>query len=99
MGPAAPTANVYNPANNRNSNSGYDQAGNLSAFGSVSLAYDAENRQESAGPNTYYYDGAGQRVVKFGTASTVYVYDAFGRLAAEYDLNEAATPAPCMAIT
>ena len=83
LGPGAPTANVY--TNNRNTNSTYDAAGNLTVFGSVSVAYDAENRQKTAGSNSYLYDGLGQRVGKTTTSgTTVYVNDALGQLAAEY---------------
>jgi RHS repeat-associated protein len=65
------------------------------------MTYDAENRQISAYDSasqvseTYSYDGAGQRVQKgvSGGASTVYVYDAFGRLAAEY--SSGSNSAPC----
>ncbi len=55
-------------------------------------AYDAENRQVSES-NTignpaanYYYDGVGQRVLKWiaGGGMTLYIYDALGQLAAEY---------------
>jgi RHS repeat-associated protein len=93
-GPAAPTANVYNPANNQNANSKYDADGNLTAFGAVTLSYDAGNRQTAAGVNSYLYDGLGQRVEKVAVgATTVYVYDAFGQLAAEY--STAVTAAPC----
>jgi RHS repeat-associated protein len=54
-------------------------------FGSMSVSYDAENRQIAAGGTSYAYDGAGQRVKKVApSGTTVYVYDAFGQLAAEY---------------
>lgn len=85
VGPGAPTANVYNAANNRNANSTYDAAGNLTVFGSVGVSYDAENRQTAAGVNSYLYDGVGQRVEKvLPSGTTVYAYDAFGQVAAEY---------------
>jgi RHS repeat-associated protein len=58
------------------------------------MAYDGENRQKTATqiiegtPYTheYFYDGEGRRVKKLlsSGATTVYVHDAFGRLAAEY---------------
>jgi RHS repeat-associated protein len=53
------------------------------------LTYDAENRITSAsgapGSTTYEYDGDGRRVKKVsGSTTTVFVYDAFGQLAAEY---------------
>ena len=69
---------------------GYDTAGagNLAVLPSREMTYDAENRMTSsavtAGGTTtteYAYDGEGRRVKKGGT---VYVYDAFGTLAAEY---------------
>ena len=53
--------------------------------------YDAENRLESAGGGAqaggseYLYDGDGRRVRKaWGAQVTVFVYDAFGKLVAEY---------------
>jgi YD repeat-containing protein len=61
--------------------------------GSAVLNYDAENRQKSAtnppaygGGTVYYqYDGNGKRVEKaMDSGLTVYVYDTFGKLAAEY---------------
>jgi RHS repeat-associated protein len=88
IGPGAPTANVYSasgPGKNRNVNSTYDTAGNLTLFGSMNVSYDAENRQIVAGATSYFYDGVGQRVKKIApSGTTVYVYDAFGQLAAEY---------------
>lgn len=63
-------------------------------FGSVGVSYDAKNRQTVAGPNSYYYDGLGQRVEKVVPGeTTVYVYDAFGSLTAEY--NTVAVVSPC----
>ena len=63
----------------------YDTAGNLAAIGGFTFAYDAENRLVSSTLNSvstdYAYDGEGRRVKK---GSVVMVYDAFGRLAAEY---------------
>jgi RHS repeat-associated protein len=63
----------------------YDAAGNLTAIGGFTFAYDAENRLASSTLNSvttnYVYDGEGRRVKK---GSVVMVYDAFGRLAAEY---------------
>jgi RHS repeat-associated protein len=54
--------------------------------------YDAENRVTSAGGgptnggSSYFYDGVGERVKKVvGSDATVFVYDAAGRLVAEYD--------------
>jgi RHS repeat-associated protein len=91
---------IYNPFNNRliSNQSGainYDIAGNQTNYGSFSLGYDANNLTKSftsaSGSNgTYAYDGADKRVKKVVTSSngtlatTYYVYDALGRLAAEY---------------
>ncbi|MGC8884743.1 MAG: RHS repeat domain-containing protein [Bryobacteraceae bacterium] len=67
----------------------YDAAGNQTAIGGFTFAYDTENRLVSSTLNgvvtTYAYDGEGRRVKKSTGGSTVtFVYDAFGRLAAEY---------------
>jgi len=51
------------------------------------FGYDLENRQTSfnGGSVTYAYDGDGRRVKKTEAGgTTIFVYDAFGRLAAEY---------------
>jgi len=96
IGPGAPTANVYNPLTNRNTNSGYDYAGNLNTFGSQSANFDAENRLLTVGSETYFYDGVGQRVGKTGpSASIIYIYDAFGQLASEYNLSTNPAVPPC----
>ena len=93
-GPAAPTANAYTAANNRNANSTYDAAGNLTVFGAASVTYDAENRQKASGANSYLYDGLGERVEKvLASGTTVYVYDAFSELVAEYSAT--VVTAPC----
>ena len=70
----------------------FDNAGNLLSETFVgSMAYDAANHQTTftdpvtSAVTTYAYDGAGNRVRKItAAATTVYVYNAFGRLAAEY---------------
>lgn len=77
--PPMPTSNIYNSAN-QNPNLTYDAAGNQTGFGSITLTYDAENRQTSATyipsgqsctqtdnscwTGWYVYDGLGQRVEK-----------------------------------
>ena len=67
-----------------------DGRGNLTGLGARQFSYDAESRlkqsQTGSGPETtYHYDGAGRRVKKEApAATTVYVYDAMGQLAAEY---------------
>ncbi|MDP9054301.1 MAG: RHS repeat-associated core domain-containing protein, partial [Acidobacteriota bacterium] len=73
----------------------YDNAGNVLTVGGMarSFTYDAENRQVTACLNcasgsptgTYAYDGNGQRVSKTaGGQTTIFVYDAWGKVAAEY---------------
>jgi RHS repeat-associated protein len=87
-----PSSNVYNGVGggNHRSDVTYDH-GNEISMPSVCdncLAYDAENRLISYTPSNtaYSYDGNGQRVMKQSASdSTVYVYDAFRQLAAEYD--------------
>ena len=83
-------ASHFDPATNRLllGSSQFDFAGNLTQDprGAVST-YDAENRATTAnsGNVTYRYDGEGRRVLKqIGNEKTVYVYDALGRLVAEY---------------
>ncbi len=81
-----PAPTQFNPFNQTTVNGAeYDAAGNQKKIGGYSRAYDAENRMVSstlAGvTNTFAYDGEGRRVKK---DSAVYVYDAQGRLAAEY---------------
>ena len=72
----------------------YDMAGNLLQVGNMarSFTYDGENRQVTATIGTmtsaYTYDGEGRRVTRTTpwnsvAPTTVYVYDAFGELAAE----------------
>ncbi len=73
---------------------------NGTAAGQWSAAYDGENKQRyycaetiaACGPANdtaeYVYDGEGNRVQKLTSSSTtIYVYDAFGRLAAEYNMG------------
>jgi RHS repeat-associated protein len=89
---------VLNPANNRITPQAgelydYDTAGNLikDKTGNT-YAYDAAGRQvkynggaSANGGATYTYDGDGKRVKKVaGVVVTVFVYDAMGRLVAEY---------------
>ena len=87
-----PTSNVYN-GNNRIIGASYDGAGNQTVVNGNALTYDAENRQTSAtepaslggATEQYFYDGDGRRVEKSGPGgTTIYVYDALGKLAAEY---------------
>jgi RHS repeat-associated protein len=70
---------------------GYDAVGNQTQLNPYTLSYDAENRitgvsSTESGNAEYWYDGEGRRVKKLvnGSKKTLYVYDAFGRLSAEY---------------
>jgi YD repeat-containing protein len=96
-----PTSNVYNAANQISGGS-YDGAGNQTVVNGNAVFYSAENRVVSVtvpqnlggGTETIAYDGLGQRVQKTVPSGTaVYVYDAFGQLAAEY--ASAASASPC----
>ncbi len=96
-----PAANVFNASNQIGT--AYDAAGNQTAVNGNTIAYDAESRQISAaepaalggGVENYLYDGGGQRVEKTGPGgTTVYVYDALGRMAAEYGATGRRRPAP-----
>jgi YD repeat-containing protein len=89
-------------SNNQINGKTYDQTGNQQTAGGNKLAYDFENRivSETDGVShaveTYVYDGDGRRVGKYGpseTPETVFVYDALGRMAAEY--STAADSSPC----
>jgi RHS repeat-associated protein len=95
----------YNPANNRiapqaGEQYAYDAAGNLTRDkGGNAFAYDGESRQtlynggaSVNGGATYSYDGEGKRVKKVaGVVSTIFVYDAVGRMVAEYSSEAAAS--------
>jgi RHS repeat-associated protein len=95
-----PTSNVYSTAN-RISGSSYDASGNQLAVNGDTATYDAENRLSTVteppsmggGTETLVYDGSGRRVQKIlPSGTTNYVYDAFGRLAAEYSTNPSQSP-------
>ncbi|MGH9618542.1 MAG: RHS repeat-associated core domain-containing protein [Bryobacteraceae bacterium] len=93
-----PTMDMFN-SKNQVSYFSYDAAGNLLSVNGDTAAYDAENRMTSAydpvthNTETYLYDGSGQRVEKTGPAgTTVYVYDAFGQLTAEYSTTQNTSP-------
>jgi RHS repeat-associated protein len=95
-----PTANVYDANSNRLQGAPYDPVGNLTAYSDDKLIYDAENRLTIASETgfsteNYTYDAEGRRVMKStqGT-STVYVYDVFGHLTAEYNAGATAS-SPC----
>ena len=103
---AAPAANycsqtpsgIFNNANQITGRS-YDAAGNLLSLTGSNFTYDAENRittvsQPGIGSVTYAYDGNDRRVLKINSsgAQTAYVYDASGRLAAEYAIGAPSSP-------
>jgi len=94
-----PTVNVSNNRFTTGQGYTYDLAGNLitDAQGR-SFAYDAENKQKTVS-NTggtvgqYFYDGDGKRVKKVaGSETTIFVYDAMGKLVAEYSTQTASIP-------
>ena len=102
QGNIATISSLYNASNQLvMSGVGYDLAGNMNALNTFSgVKYDAENRltnESSPGPFVYQYDGSGRRVTKTGGGNTkVYLYDAAGELAAEYDTTaQAALCATC----
>jgi RHS repeat-associated protein len=79
----------------------YDDAGNITTDGKFrarKYQYDANNRQRSVslidntGAATSVYDGAGERVATIANGTTSYmVYDAMGKLVAEYGQVASAT--------
>ena len=77
---------------------GYDNAGNLTATSlGETLAYDADNRLKSytlsSATTSYQYGPEGRRVQKATPTTTeTYVYDAFGKLAAEYSTAAPTSP-------
>jgi RHS repeat-associated protein len=85
-----PTAN---PADNKLVGTNYDNAGNtkVDANGQTFI-YDAENKQVQVNNSSgivgqYYYDGDGKRIKKFvpsTSETTIFVYDASGKMVAEY---------------
>ena len=99
--PLMPTATTgFSSATNRLTLSGasYDNAGNLTGtpLGDT-LAYDAENRLTgytlSSATTNYKYGPQGRRVQKLTPTTTeTYVYDAFGKLAAEYSTATPTSP-------
>lgn len=89
LNPLTPTTlSAYNASTNRLTANGYDVAGNQTQEGVGRMfTYDAENRQLTfnATAGQYAYDGDGRRVKKIdSTGTTVFVYDAGGKMIAEY---------------
>jgi RHS repeat-associated protein len=89
-----PTINTAN--NNRIDTSQgyvYDLAGNVTQDLSHLYMFDAEERQtkvDAGATGQYFYDGTGQRIKSITSAgTTIYVYDAMGRLVAEYTTGNA----------
>ncbi len=91
---------TFNASNNRmasGQNWTYDAAGNVTVDpDGRTFAYDAENKQvevknlSSATIGTYYFDGDGKRVKKAVPSSgetTIFVYNAGGKLVAEYSTS------------
>jgi RHS repeat-associated protein len=87
------------PTNNRLIGSTFDNAGNTTANpNSQILVYDAENKQVQVSGTTgligqYFYDGDGKRVKKYVPSTgetTIFVYDASGKMVAEYSTVVAA---------
>jgi RHS repeat-associated protein len=82
-----------NPTNNKLVGTNYDAVGNtkIDANGQTFI-YDAENKQvqvnnASGIVGQYYYDGDGKRIKKFvpsTSETTIFVYDAGGKMVAEY---------------
>jgi YD repeat-containing protein len=93
-----PTGSAWiTPKNRINLSAGsYDRAGNQISLPPYSAAYDADNRLTTmSGTLAYAYDGEGRRVKKVNESLTTrYVYDAFGKLAAEYAVGTAPSGAP-----
>ena len=108
-----PTAQSnFDPATNRLGVAGaqYDAAGNQTFYTPFTLAYDAENRNVSVtspgnGNLTFAYDGDGRRVRKVWTpsggssATTYFIYNALGQLAAEYSTEQPAATGTSWAFT
>ncbi len=98
VSPYVPTSFDAGTNQNRGGGGAGWSASSYDAYGNViqdsagnTFAYDAENRQTSAGGTTYGYDGYGQRVQRTSSSGTsTYIYDVFGNMAAEYDTQ--ATP-------
>ncbi len=95
---------AVNAANNRLSTSDnytYDSSGNTSADAQGrTFVYDAENKQISVSDingtiGQYFYDGDGKRIKKIVPSTgevTIFVYDAAGKMVAEYSTDQPQAP-------
>ncbi|MBM3788376.1 MAG: hypothetical protein FJW30_28910, partial [Acidobacteria bacterium] len=101
-------AGAFDPATNRFSaavmQEQFDAAGHstVTELGAIASEWDSEGRRvkttyQSYTPTYYSFDGAGQRVKKLNSSwgSYIFVYDAFGRLAAEYGAGQAGECLTC----
>jgi RHS repeat-associated protein len=98
--------NVCNPdinlANNRVVGANFDNAGNTTQDAEGrQFFYDAENKQKEVKNaqnqviGQYLYDGDGKRVKKLAANdTTIFVYDAGGKLASEYTVSASQSQAP-----
>lgn len=106
-----PTA-VCNPevnvANNKLVGYTFDNAGNTKVDGeNQQFIYDAENKQTKVQSGStvigeYFYDGDGKRVKKYVPSTgetTIFVYDAPGKMVAEYSIEVATTLAKVSYLT
>jgi RHS repeat-associated protein len=95
-----PTINTSNNRFSAGQGYSYDSGGSVTRdAGGQRFNYDAENHQKefftaanqtSTPDATYHYDGQNRRVKKIvGSEVTIFVYDALGRLAAEYSTTVA----------
>ena len=99
--PAGCAVAVCNPQVDPNTNKlvgyAFDNAGNTKTDASGrQFIYDGENKQvevkdqSGASVGRYYYDGDGKRVKKItNTETTIFIYDASGKMVAEYSTDVA----------
>jgi RHS repeat-associated protein len=93
-----PTINQSNNRFNAGQGYEYDLAGNVTRdYLGNTYGYDGENKQvtyNGGGINggSYFYDGNGNRIKKVaGQISTIFVYDAMGKMVAEYSNEDLQT--------
>ncbi|MET0754010.1 MAG: RHS repeat-associated core domain-containing protein [Pyrinomonadaceae bacterium] len=103
-----PSINTSNNRLNTADNYGFDNSGNTTSDAQGrTFIYDGENKQTQVKDSLsqtigqYYYDGDGQRVKKVvGNEVTIFVYDASGKMVAEYSTTvEAASTAKVSYLT